>query len=359
MDVFIILFGIPIVLTVFNFWNLFGSKKIFPHFFLITTIAVGLFFYGIFLSLCSSSASVNESVAIGTFHSILNHDYLLSFILPCAIGGAGLFIIAFFPAKKLSPLIAVFGLAGTFLLNIYNILFAIQYSKFVFTQGKLGIDLFPYLFHLNVILLSIYHVRKQINQQLALIEERNLKSKYTWQKKLYQFLSNSVRWHLAGFLVIFPVAILLEIILILFGQGAAGAINVFAMTADWTFSTQVPPPPIEYSGHYLCTVAAGGHKKVVKPLRFGKRRGQKIVVNRQLMVANAFEELIQDRWPKFHKAVRSFYDNHGYPLAKIITTKFRADMIYILMKPAEMIFLFCLYLFCANPEEKISRQYAE
>lgn len=50
---------------------------------------------------------------------------------------------------------------------------------------------------------------------------------------------------------------ILEILLILFGQGADGFVKAFTMTADWTFSTQIPPP-IEYEGHYLCTVAAGG-----------------------------------------------------------------------------------------------------
>jgi len=136
-----------------------------------------------------------------------------------------------------------------------------------------------------------------------------------------------------------------------------GPVKAFTMTADWTFSTQVPPPPIEYEGHYLCTVAAGGHKEVVKPLRYGKRRGAIIIVNRQLCIANAFEDYIQEKMPKFHKIIRTFYDTYGYPVSKHITTPHRADVIYILMKPLEWIFLLFLYTFDTNPEGRIKRQY--
>lgn len=157
--------------------------------------------------------------------------------------------------------------------------------------------------------------------------------------------------------MLFPVAGILEIVLILFGQGADGVVKAFTMTADWTFSTQVPPPPIEYEGHYLCTVAAGGHRKIVKPIRYGMRRGEKIVVNRQLCIANAFEELIQERAPRFHRAVRGFYDAYGYPLSRLITTPAKADFVYLLMKPLEWMFLGVLYLLDVNPERRIERQY--
>lgn len=129
------------------------------------------------------------------------------------------------------------------------------------------------------------------------------------------------------------------------------------MTADWNFSTQVPPPPLAYDGHYLCTVAAGGHRKVVKPIRFGMRRGDRIIVNRQLCIANAFEELIRERLPRFHRRVRRFYDSHGYPVSRLITEPWKADVVYLMMKPLEWVFLMVLYLVDAKPEERIARQY--
>ena len=154
-----------------------------------------------------------------------------------------------------------------------------------------------------------------------------------------------------------PLAAVLEIVLILCGQGADGTVQAFTQTADWTFSQQLPPPPLEYQGHYLCTVAAGGHRKLVRPLRLGYRRGAVIVVNRQLAVANAFEELLQERLPRLHRLVRHFYNNHGYPLSQKITTPFRADLVYLLMKPLEWLFAAVLYLFDLAPECRIARQY--
>ena len=151
----------------------------------------------------------------------------------------------------------------------------------------------------------------------------------------------------------------MEMVFILIGQGADGPLKAFTDTADWTFSRQTPPPPIEYEGHYLCTVAAGGHKKVVKPLRYGTRRGQRIVVNRQLCVANAFEDYIQTKFPGFHRLIRGVYDKYGYPISKHITTRTRADIVYFLMKPLEWIFLGFLYTMDVNPEDRIRKQYRE
>ncbi len=104
-------------------------------------------------------------------------------------------------------------------------------------------------------------------------------------------------------------------------------------------------------------MAAGGHKKVVKPLRLGIRRNETIVVNRQLCIANAFEELIQERMPRFHRRIRHLYDTYGYPLSRKITTPARADFVYLMMKPLEWVFLIVLYTFDLRPEQRIARQY--
>jgi hypothetical protein len=97
----------------------------------------------------------------------------------------------------------------------------------------------------------------------------------------------------------------------------------------------------------------------VKPLRFGKRGGRKIIVNRQLLIANAFENLLESYLPTFHKFIRANYDKYGYNLSKKINTSSLSNLTYILMKPFEWLFLFCLYLLCIKPEENIMRQYAE
>lgn len=84
---------------------------------------------------------------------------------------------------------------------------------------------------------------------------------------------------------------------------------------------------------------------------------EKIIVNRQLCIANAFEDYIMEKFPKFHKLIRSVYDTYGYPVSRHIISPERADAVYILMKPLEWMFLIFLYLFDVKPEERIRRQY--
>ncbi len=81
------------------------------------------------------------------------------------------------------------------------------------------------------------------------------------------------------------------------------------------------------------------------------------MVNRQLCVANAFEQLIMEKAPRFHRAVRNFYDTYGYPVSKHIRHAWTADVVYLVMKPLEWIFLMVLYLFDEKPEDRICSQY--
>ena len=157
--------------------------------------------------------------------------------------------------------------------------------------------------------------------------------------------------------MIIPLLLVITIILILFGQDSNSLIKVFTETTTWRFSQQMHPPILDHKGHYLCTVAASGNPAIVKPLRLGKRNGNTIIVNRQLLIANAFEEMIQDFSPKLHRFIRRNYDHYGYNLSLKINTNLRSNFTYLIMKPLEWMFLFCLYLFCEKPEERIGRQY--
>jgi hypothetical protein len=96
---------------------------------------------------------------------------------------------------------------------------------------------------------------------------------------------------------------------------------------------------------------------VVKPLRLGTRKGQIIVVNRQLCIANVFEEVIQEKFPHIHRKIRHIYDTYGYPLSRKITSPVKADFVYFVMKPLEWFFLLVLYLVDLHPEQRIARQY--
>ncbi|WP_458794308.1 DUF6688 family protein [Streptococcus suis] len=128
-------------------------------------------------------------------------------------------------------------------------------------------------------------------------------------------------------------------------------------TSDWALSEKISPPNAFYDEHYLCTVGAAGHRKLVKPIRMGERHGHRVVVNRQLQIANAFEQILEERCPRLHRCVRSNYDRYGYPISKHIRKAWQTDLIYLIMKPAEWLFLIVIYLHDRQPENRIAVQY--
>ena len=138
---------------------------------------------------------------------------------------------------------------------------------------------------------------------------------------------------------------------------AAGALQVFTRTCGYTLS-RVPIVELPGDCHYLCTVAARGHAWLVRPLRLGRRGGRPIVVNRQLAVANAFEDLLHERWPRFGSTARRTYDRLGLPVSRWIRAAWMSDAVYVIMKPLEWGFYLALILIDRGaPEERIDRMY--
>jgi len=140
--------------------------------------------------------------------------------------------------------------------------------------------------------------------------------------------------------------------------GEVGAFaQVFTRTCDYTFS-QVPLEIIPADCHYLCTVAARGHRSLVRPLRLGKRAGVTIIVNRQLAVANAFEDLLHERFPRFGRLARRTYDRLARPICQHLRSPWISDLVYLAMKPLEWSFYLTLLLLDRQkPEERIARMY--
>ncbi len=271
-------------------------------------------------------------------------------------------LLSLWLGKKLAPLYAVLCLVFTFIGLILNAFILTQiighdtsslggYSKtFVDTDA---------VFFLPVIILNsimgISLIVKMIKNEKQKSEQRIFKNKFL--NSCNQFLSKRYSVSIWALIFLFPILIVITLILILLGQDYNSLVKVFTETTTWTFSQKMHPPPLDHTGHYLCTVSAKGTPKIVKPIRLGKRGGRTIIVNRQLQIANAFEELVYDVSPKLHHIIRSNYDKYGYHLCTKINTEKASNMTYVLMKPLEWFFLICLYLCVEKPEEKIKRQY--
>jgi len=158
-----------------------------------------------------------------------------------------------------------------------------------------------------------------------------------------------------------PVLVLLSSFLLIFGQKPDSMIRAFTDTYKHGFSQwDQQCDNVECGGHYLCSVAAKGHKKIVQPQRLGIRNGGIIVCNRQLLISNAFEDLVHESFPYLHRVIRNKYDKVGDLVHKyyyIFDNKYVSDIVYVIMKPLEWFFLFTLYLFDRKPENRIAKQY--
>lgn len=155
-----------------------------------------------------------------------------------------------------------------------------------------------------------------------------------------------------------PILLLIILILTLFGQDIESLNKVYTETATWNLSEHIHPPTVDdRHGHYLCTVAAYGNPKIVKPIGIGQRNGNPIIINRQLQIANAFEYMLEELNPNIHRIIRINYDKYGINLAKRITSESLSNITYVFMKPVEWFFLTILYIRYIKPEEVIKKQY--
>lgn len=346
---------VPLILTLLNIINLFKKKKIKENLIDILTFILGIILTVLLYFMCEFE---DYNVALRLSGGEIDvHSPIASWSYPTVLAIFLLGIISYSLIRirklKLPPLVIVGAMSGIFICSIYMIIFMIQLSNNIMSYF-----LFPYLiiFPINYILCSI---RAEI-EIMKKYKEKNIKAKDYNNKflnKCSKLLYDIDNWPIIAIIFSVPLIAILICILVLFGQRPDEAIKAFLETSDWTLSTKVSPPPVIYDGHYLCTVSLRGHENIVKPIRMGIRRGERIVVNRQLCVANAFEDLIQERTPKFHHFVRYIYDKYGYPLSKHINTAIQADITYIIMKPLEWIFLLVLYMFDEKPENRIATQY--
>lgn len=357
-----ILLGLPTFLTLANIIGLilsFKNKPIKQRFYNVTdilTMTCGIIFTQI-LIWGIQFKDYNKAIQIPT-DTVSLHSPVASWNLPTILALFTIGIIGYTVLRvrktSLPPLFIVLMFSFMFIGILVSFLFIIQLSNNLFTNLLIFyLSLFPLNFILCSITLMGYILKNYI---LDILEKKNeYKNRILYWS--YNLLLRSRNWIGLALALMLPILILLMLILILFGQQPDALIKAFTETSDWVLSTKISPPPVIVDAHYLCTVSLRGHKKLVKPLRYGIRRNIKIVVNRQLMVANAFEQLIEEKVPRTHKLIRYIYDKYGYPLSRHIDTAWSADIVYVLMKPLEWFFLVVLYTFDKNPEDRISRQY--
>lgn len=351
----------PAILTIINCVGLFrlpqedAEYRTQKHFEGITCILGVLYtliymsFFGIRMDAEWSVQLVNTEV-----HQPFWTGSAVTIIVFCMVGIVGYLILAWIKLEKLPPLAAVLSMSAMYLGMLVCVMWMVQ----TLDKENWVLSVLP----VNCLMIGFKTIRFKIREWKQLQEEREKRAQAEGVHKpllnlCHNILLRAELWPLLALVLMLPLLGILLAVLILFGQQPDAIIKAWTETADWRLSRQIAPQNAMYDEHYLCTVAAGGHEKIVKPIRMGERHGHRVVVNRQLCIANAFEQILEERTPKFHRAVRSFYDTYGFPLSRVIKTKGAADVTYLLMKPLEWIFLAVIYLCDAKPENRIAVQY--
>lgn len=330
----------------------------------------GYFFFFVLVSFPSAATSLYVNRGFPSFHAPVAHEYFVPITLLYVVFAIGFFLLRMM-RHKLSPVITVFCLAGLCIGFLLMIVFLMQLSKNfeLLLQFQLGIiELYPeylaclflWLHPLNIIICIIRLARTAIAEAMERLKADPAPThKNALVRICGKLLLHSGGWMLLGIFAMLPVLLWALGFVTIFGQTPDAVVRAFTQTCDWTFSQLEPPPPLEYSGHYLCTVALRGNAELVKPTRLGIRHGTRIVVNRQLCVANAIEEVMEEKTPWLHSFIRKIYDRRGFSLAQHIVTQRQANLVYLMMKPLEWIFVLILYTVDRNPENRIARQYTQ
>ncbi len=286
---------------------------------------------------CSGSAIFSPNHRIGI--------YIL--IILSAIS----YVFGLFKKDVRSPITEVFHNSLLILGLILNIIFCLHFNPFFIVLGNVPI----------ILLYLIMLVENQKQLKLHIINNEysanNLIQKYC----LSIIKSKPIFKYPLLTILLIPIVILLSLFLILFGQKPDSIIRAFTDTYKHGFSQlDYMCENVDCGEHFLCSVGANGHRQIVKPIRYGERNGSKIICNRQLLVSNAFEELLQENFPKLQHLLRRKYNSLGNIIHKyyyIFNNKFVSDFVYILMKPLEFFFLLSLYTFDKKPENRIAVQY--
>ena len=352
----------PIVLTGYHIVLLYleANKKLLKPFIRFDQVAIwyGLILEFLYLTEGKYVTGSDWSVQLKNLemHTPFFSEAAPTIIFIFVIGIAGYLYLRVRPLKKIPPLMAIISTSAMYLWVIEVLVFTVQVFKGDLSGDNL-LDVYLLVYPVCIICIVARTVISKVHEWQEYEMERAKIQSNPLLNFADKILSNSKLWPIYAIIFMFPLLGIIIGILLLFGQAPDSVIKAWTETADWTLSLKEAPQNIEYDEHYLCTVAAGGHKKIVKPVRKGIRHGHEVIVNRQLCIANAFEQILEEKNPRFHKLVRGIYDRYDFPVARLIKSKWIADIIYILMKPLEWIFLAIIYMSDVHPENRIATQY--
>jgi hypothetical protein len=88
---------------------------------------------------------------------------------------------------------------------------------------------------------------------------------------------------------------------------------------------------------FVVTATLRGHEGLIGSLCEIRRDGVVRVASRQLLVFWQLEEVWSNRHPRSHRVFRKFYNRIGPKVAGLIRSRFTADVLYLLLRPLELL----------------------
>ncbi len=346
MDLLMITFCVPGALVLIAFVLFLFSRRMWPWLLRITELVsiLGLPVY--FLALFDFD---QKNDCCDDFSAFFSPDHRLSAYVVITFCAAGYFICSY--RKRLAPPIIEVALNCSLSIGIaLNIVVS-------FHVGAWGIGLMG-----NAPIVLLFIMRLARNHIMFLGHMNDLRARNMAEQLCLGLLRANVLAKFPLLLVLcLPMLAIIASAMMLFGQRPDALARAFTDTYRHGLSQlDHECDGVICGGHFLCTVAARGHARLVGPERLGIRNGGLVICNRQLLVSNAFEELIQERAPNAHRFIRRNYNRVGEMIHKhyhILDHKWISDLLYVAMKPLEWTFLLVLYCCDRAPENRIARQY--
>ena len=269
--------GFPVALLImelmFLIFECSGKSVRFSGLLDVTVLALGTIYEYFYLAFMKNITDKDWPVQLSNAET---HTPVFTQAMPTVaaiflVGIAGYFILKYISLEKMPPLVAVLSMSALYLGVIQLI---------VFTFQVLNIENFdlldPFLFVLPAccVLIAVRTILEKIHQWQHITMEKSKIQDSPVLSSFDSILNNAALWPVFALILAIPLLGILIGILVLFGQAPDAIVKAWTETSDWTLSQQISPPNVQYDEHYLCTVAAGGHRKVVKPIRKGVRHGQ-------------------------------------------------------------------------------------
>ncbi len=335
-----------------------GMKAIGARVFDATALILGIFYEYAYIAFGKNATGTDWQYQL---HNAERHTPIYSqtattvaviFILAIT----GYLVLQYSSLETLPPLVTVLSMSAMYLGIIELIILTIQ----VFGVGndyEKEEDFYLLILPACCILMTLRTILQKIHEWQKTTMEMSGINENPVLNASANILENVAVWPIFALFLMIPLLGIIIMLLMLVGQAPDSVVKAWTETSEWNLSTKISPQNIYYDEHYLCTVAAGGHRRIVKPIRKGIRHGHEVTVNRQLCIANAFEQILEEKTPHLHRAVRSFYDKYGFPVARMINSRWTADVVYIMMKPLEWFFLVVIYMVDVHPENRIAVQY--